>query len=124
MDDQPSPKIIHHSWGKLEVEGAEGPYKDAKLFPSGSRAWDWHETGTQHSPGIQPADVDELIEHGATIIVLSTGVFGRLGVAPETLANLQLRGLEVHVLKTNEAIQLYNQLCKHESPGALIHSTC
>ena len=124
MNDQSSPKITHHSWGKLEVAGAAGPYKDAKLYPGGSRPWDWRETGTEHSHGIQPEDVDELIEHGAKVIVLSTGVFGRLGVAPETLADLHVRGLEVHVLKTKAAIKLYNQLCEKDSAGALIHSTC
>jgi hypothetical protein len=124
MTHQPSPKITHHAWGKLEVEGAPQPFKDAKLYPGGSRAWDWRETATEHSPGIQPADVDELIEHGAEVIVLSTGVFGRLGVCPETLADLQVRGVKVHVLKTKQAIQLYNQLCENESAGALIHSTC
>ena len=124
MTDQPSPKITHHSWGKLEVEGAAQPFKDAKLYPGGSRAWDWRETGTEHSPGVQPADVDEIIEHGAKVIVLSTGVFGRLGVAPETLADLHARGLNVHVLKTKQAIQLYNQLREKEPAGALIHSTC
>jgi len=35
----------------------------AKLFPGGLREWDWRETGTRHVPGIQHADVQELIEH-------------------------------------------------------------
>jgi hypothetical protein len=48
----------------MEVEG-HPPFKDAKVFPGGAREWDWRETGTRHVPGIQPADVQELIEHGA-----------------------------------------------------------
>src|SRR5437667_80307 len=40
----PSPRIIHVSWGKLEVEGKTEPYKDAKLFPGGSREWNWRVT--------------------------------------------------------------------------------
>jgi hypothetical protein len=61
-DQKRSPQITHVSWGRLEVEGKAGPYKDAKLFPGGSREWNWRETGTEHVPGIQPADVQELLE--------------------------------------------------------------
>ena len=56
-----SPRITHLSWGRLEVEGREAAFKDAKLFPGGARTWDWNETGTRHMPGIQPADVEVAI---------------------------------------------------------------
>jgi hypothetical protein len=119
-----SPKITELSWGRLEVEGRDRPYKDAKLFPGGSRAWDWNETGTAHEPGIQPADVEELLERGATVVVLSRGIYERLGVCPETLRRLQERGVEVHVLQTEKAVARYNELAETEAAGALIHSTC
>jgi hypothetical protein len=66
-------------------------FKDAKLFPGGAREWDWSETGTAHVPGIQPTDVTELLEHGATVVVLSKGVYERLRVCPETLKMLSDR---------------------------------
>ncbi len=66
--DAPSPRITHMSWGRLEVGGKS--FKDAKLYPGGAREWDWRETGTHHMPGIQPADLAELLEHGAEIVVL------------------------------------------------------
>ncbi len=118
-----SPHIAHLSWGHLEVEGYP-TFKDAKLYPGGARAWDWRETGTQHVPGIQPADVDELLEHGATVVVLSRGMTGRLQVAPETLQVLKDRGVTVHVLGTEEAVRTYNELRKDESVGGLFHTTC
>ena len=65
-----SPRISHLSWGHIEVEGYL-PFKDAKIFPDGAREWDGRETGTRHVPGIQPADVRELIEHEAKAVVLS-----------------------------------------------------
>jgi hypothetical protein len=79
-----SPRISHLSWGHVEVEGYP-PFKDTKVFPGGAREWDWRETGTHHVPGIQPADVQELIEHGAKAVVLSKGIWQRLKVCPETL---------------------------------------
>ena len=120
---QPSPQITHHIWGHIEVEGSQ-TYKDAKLFPGGTREWDWTETGTHHVPGIQPADVDELLENGAQVIVLSRGMWKRLQVCPETLELLEKRDIRVHVHQTEKAIQLYNQIREKEMVGGLFHSTC
>jgi hypothetical protein len=119
-----SPEITHLSWGRLEVKGQDSPFKDAKLFPGGAREWDWNETGTDHEPGIQPADVEELLEHGASAVVLGRGFYERLQVRRETLQKLEKRNVPVHVEQTEEAVRLYNELSKSERVGALIHSTC
>jgi hypothetical protein len=119
-----SPRVTHLSWGHLEVEGVDGSFKDAKLFPGGARAWDWNETGTNHDPGIQPADIEELLEHGASAVVLSKGFNERLRVTPDALRMLEDRGVSAHVRQTEEATQLYNELRETERVGALIHSTC
>src|SRR5947199_54297 len=71
-DDGGSPRVHDEGWGFVEVEGV-GRLRDAKLWPGGGRAWDWNETGTHHRPGIQPADVAELLEHGPDVVVLSRG---------------------------------------------------
>lgn len=119
-----SPRVAHCSWGSLEVEGGDRAFKDAKLFPGGAREWDWNETGTRHEPGIQPADLEELLERGATAVVLSEGFHGRLGVTPQALRMLEGSGITAHVRETGEAVQLYNELREKEKVGALIHSTC
>jgi len=120
----PSPRITHLSWGHLEVEGREAPLKDAVLFPGGSREWDWGETGTDHDRGIQPADVEELLENGATVVVLAQGMYGRLQVCEETLQMLEDRSTPVHVLHTEEAVRRYNELREQEPVGGLFHTTC
>jgi hypothetical protein len=118
-----SPRVEHVSWGRLDVAG-HGSFKDAKLFPGGAREWDWRETGTGHSPGIQTADVKELLDHGARVVVLSRGMLRRLHVCPETLEELEARGITVHVLPTKKAVALYNDLAAREAVGGLFHSTC
>ncbi len=118
-----SPRIISHAWGRLEVEG-ETRFRDAKLFPGGAREWDWRETGTHHVPGIQPADVEELLEHDADVVVLSRGRHERLRVCDETIALLQKNGIEYHVLETGAAVEMYNQLAANRRVAGLIHSTC
>jgi len=119
-----SPRILHISWGHMRAEGLRRG-KDMKLWPGGGREWDWSETGTQHDPGIQPADVRELIEHGAEVVVLSRGMELVLKTAPETEAYLSASGVEVHILETKEAARLYNELsAKGVAVGGLFHSTC
>jgi len=118
-----SPRITRLSWGHLEIDDGRS-FKDAKLFPGGAREWDWGETGTHHVPGIQPADVEELLEKGADAIVLSRGMWKRLQVCPGTLEALRARGISVHVHQTEEAARVYNELQRDAAVGGLFHSTC
>lgn len=106
------------------MEGRAEPYKDAKLFPGGAREWNWRETGTGHSAGIQRADVEELLDHNAKIVVLSRGMKECLHVPRETLAFLKERGVAAHVLPTAEAVALYNELAEKEPVGGVFHTTC
>jgi hypothetical protein len=119
-----SPRIKHVSWGRLEVESKAEPYKDAKLFPGGSHEWNWRETGTGHNPGIQVADVQELLDHGAKVVVLSRGMAECLQVPRETLDYLNGLGITVHVLPTQHAVALYNKLAQSEPVAGLFHTTC
>lgn len=119
----PSPRITHISWGRMEVEGV-GVGKDFKLYPGGGRAWDWRETGTEHDPGIQPADVEELLDNGADVVVLSRGMRLALKTSPETLEFLKKRGVTVYVKETKNAVDLYNELAGERAVGGLFHSTC
>lgn len=121
-----SPRIQNMSWGRVTVEGngSQQQYKDAKLWPGGSRGWDWNETGTSHVPGIQVADVKELVENGAQKVILSQGQNDRLQVKQETIDWLEEQDVEVEVMNSNDAVKQYNALSDQEAVGALIHSTC
>lgn len=118
-----SPRITKVGWGQIEVEGF-GTFRDAKVFPGGAREWDWNETGTAHESGIQPADVAELIDQGATIVVLSQGMDSRLHICPQTLRLLEQDHIQIHVLPTAQAVELYNRLCEKEPVAGLFHTTC
>lgn len=119
-----SPRIEDLRWGHLSVEGSDAPYKDAKLWPGGSREWDWNETGTRHAPGVQPADVEEIVERGVEVIVVGRGMLGALRVPDETLDALDEKGIEVEVARTGKAVRRYNELRESRSVGGLFHTTC
>jgi len=118
-----APRIARLSWGYIELDSGL-TFKDAKIFPGGAREWDWQETGTRHEPGIQPADVRELIDRGAKAVVLSSGVWERLNVCPETLDLLAKNGIAVDVLQTEAAVERFNELRDRVPVGGLFHSTC
>jgi hypothetical protein len=59
------------------------------LWPGGSRGWDWNETGTSHVPGVQVADVEELLAPGARAVVSGRGMHGRLERPAGTRAELE-----------------------------------
>ena len=118
-----SPAITDLTWGRIAVEEL-GEFKDVKLWPGGGRAWDWNETDTHHSPGIQAADVAELLDHGATVVVLSRGMDGVLEVSPQTIADLEAAGVAVEAHRTRDAVARYNELARSNRVGGLFHSTC
>ena len=124
IDENKSPYIDHISWGRMEVAGI-GVGKDFKLWPGGGREWDWRETNTHHVPGIQPADIQELLDHGSQTVVLSRGMLLMLRTCQETLAMLEKRQIVVHVAETKAAARIYNgSAASGEAVGGLFHSTC
>jgi hypothetical protein len=107
----------------MDVEGI-GRGRDFKLYPGGGRAWDWTETGTRHVPGIQPSDVQELLDHGAKVVVLSRGMLRALRTCEETCVLLDELAVPYDILETSEAVRRYNALRETEPVGGLFHSTC
>lgn len=123
-DESPSPPVTDDGWGFVEVAGV-GRVRDAKLWPGGGRGWDWNETGTHHRPGIQPADLAEVLDHGPDVVVLSRGRELRLQTTPEALALLAAVGVEARQMETGAAIETYNRLAgQGRRVGALLHTTC
>jgi len=68
--------------------------------------------------------VQELLDNGAEVVILSEGILKYLRVCPETLQLLEQKGITTHVLQTEKAVSLYNRLCEKERVGGLFHSTC
>lgn len=117
------PTIAGLSWGRIEI--ADGRvFRDVKLSPAGAREWDWTETGTRHVPGVQVADVAELVDAGAETVVIGTGFLERLGVQQQTRDWLAARGVTLRVAETERAAADYNARCAAGKVAALIHSTC
>ncbi|XP_070605611.1 mth938 domain-containing protein isoform X1 [Erythrolamprus reginae] len=120
-----SPEIASLSWGRMTVKGCPTTYKDCKVWPGGSRTWDWRETGTEHVPGVQPSDVKEVLEKGVKTLVIGRGMSEALQVPPATVEYLKNQGIDVKVLQTEMAVKEYNTLVSQGvRVGGVFHSTC
>ncbi len=120
------PYIKSICWGKIEItdKGKDTIYKDAKVWPSQAKAWDWKETGTLHVPGIQIADIKEFI-NDVDEVILTRGMDLVLQVPQETIKFVTDKGKKCHVGQTEEMVQLYNKLVRQgKKVGGVFHSTC
>ena len=119
-----SPRIEKIAWGVMQVEGYRVG-KDFKLYPGGACAWDWRKTRTRHVPGIQPADVHQLLDHHASVVVLSRGMQLKLQTCPETLDLLEDEGVKIIIDESRRAAEIYNELVDEgRAVGGLFHCTC
>jgi hypothetical protein len=77
-----------------------------------------------HRPGVQPADVAELLEHRPEVVVLSQGILQALQVCPETWSSSSRGGIPANVLQTEDAVRLHDELAETQRAAGLFHSTC
>ncbi|MDK1027776.1 MAG: Mth938-like domain-containing protein [Anaerolineae bacterium] len=119
--------ITKFVWGEMEVTigNQVNRFKDCKIWPAGAREWDWQETGTSHNPGIQPADIEDILTHEIEAFVLGRGMLEDLAVSLETEELLRERKIEYYIEKTDKAVELFNELSqKGVRVGGVFHSTC
>jgi hypothetical protein len=100
-------------------------FKDCKVWSGGAKAWDWSITGTHHQPGIQLADIEEILDQGVEVMILSRGMELMLHTCSETEAILQSCGIAYHIEETRQAVALFNKLVQQgKRVGGIFHSTC
>jgi len=120
------PIISQLNWGVVKVrhKGDTLFFKDAKLYPGGATAWDWSKTGTHRNPGIQYADVHEILRANVEVIILTKGQNFGLEVSDELVTRIEEEGVTVHVSETREGVRIY-ELYREVGVrvGILIHST-
>jgi hypothetical protein len=58
------------------------------------------------------------------VVVLSRGILQALQVCSENLELLKNNGIPAHVLQTEAAVRLYNELAENQRAAGLLHSTC
>lgn len=130
------PIICKNDWRWIDVEMDTNSTKylgDVILLPGSVQKWDWQWSGSSfkdqmhHLPGIRQLDLDQLIlPSEPDVVILSKGRDSKLNIHKDVRSYMRKKGIELHVLKTEDAITKYNALCAegNKRVAALIHTTC
>ena len=112
------PEIEGYSFGRVTIDGREET-RDVIVLPKRVvRGW-WRKEGH----GLVLEDLDEVLVELPERLLVGTGAYGRMRPDPGTLEALRVRGVEVEVLPTADAVQRYAQLDPRKTAAAL-HLTC
>jgi hypothetical protein len=111
-------RIDHYEFGRIVVDGREET-KDLIILPDRVvRNW-WRQDGHALVLGDLAEVQDELPAH----LVVGTGADGRMRPDPDTIQQLQERGVTVETLPTSQAVRRFGQLDPARAAAAL-HLTC
>ncbi|MCX7681642.1 MAG: Mth938-like domain-containing protein [Anaerolineae bacterium] len=112
-------RIQSYRFGHMVVDG-EVYTRDLILLPDRVVANWWREEGHR----LSTADLQEVVTTAPEVLVIGTGAYGMVRVPQETREALQRAGIEVHIARTGEAWQLYNELQERKRTAGAFHLTC
>jgi hypothetical protein len=111
-------RIDHYEFGRILVDGREET-RDLIILPGRVvRNW-WRPDG--HALVLD--DLVEVLDELPAYLVVGTGADGRMRPDPDTVQQLQERGVTVEALPTGEAVRRFGELDPAGAAAAL-HLTC
>jgi len=113
------PKIESIRFGKIIIDG-HAYNRDVIVLPDRVLPNWWRVEG--HSLRLE--DLQQALADRLELLVVGTGIFGRMNVPDDVRANIESGGIELHVLATREACDLYNQMREEKRSAAALHITC
>jgi hypothetical protein len=113
-------EIEAYRFGYVRINGVEYR-RDVIVFPEKVLSDWWREDG--HILSLN--DLTEVLKYGPGILVIGTGAHGAMKV-PQALADeLESRGIDVLIAKTDAAVEQFNELTAAKRPAvAALHLTC
>ncbi len=112
-------KIEHYSFGTITIDG-KSYTSDVIIYPERVDSSWWRKQG--HSLHI--VDLKDVIPAGPEILIVGTGHSGVMVVPEETLSYLKSKGIDVHIARTDKAVELFNKFQKNKKTIAALHLTC
>lgn len=112
-------KIEHYSFGRIIID--DKTYTtDVIIYPGRVDSSWWRKEGHY----LQVVDLTDVINAKPEILIIGTGYSGVMQVPKETITHLESRGIEVHVARTEKAVEMFNKLQKDKIVVAALHLTC
>jgi hypothetical protein len=111
-------RIDHYEFGRIIIDGREET-RDLIILPDRVvRDW-WRQAG--HALVVD--DLGEVLDELPAHLVVGTGADGRMRPDPDTIQQLQDRGVTVEALPTSQAVRRLGELDPARTAAAL-HLTC
>lgn len=116
----PNPIIDFYDFGVIVIGGKQYRH-DVIITPSKIVSDWWRIEGHR----LQIPDVRDYILEPVDAVVIGTGYNGLMKVDDEVIEAFRSRGLEVHIAKTQQAVEIYNELVRSgKRVLAFFHLTC
>jgi hypothetical protein len=112
--------IEQSEFGTIQIDGKIYT-TDIILYPDGRVSDHWWR---RHGHRLAFEDIETLITSEPEIIVIGTGVYGRMLPEPGLEKTLTDRGIELVLAPTGEAVSHFNRLQSSRKIGAGFHLTC
>jgi hypothetical protein len=111
-------RIDHYEFGQIVIDGRQET-RDLIILPNRVvRDW-WRQEG--HALVVD--DLGEVLDELPAHLVVGTGADGRMRPDPDTIQQLQDRGVTVEALPTGQAVRRLGELDPARTAAAL-HLTC
>ena len=117
MKDQPRIDAIR--FGKIIIDG-HAYNRDVIVLPDRVLPNWWRVEG--HSLSLE--DLQQTLSDPPDVLVIGTGIFGRMNVPEEVQTKVAAEGIEVCIFTTREACDFYNQMREEKRVAAALHITC
>jgi hypothetical protein len=111
-------RLDDYRFGSVTVDGSVHR-RDLIVLPDRVVADWWRREG--HSLALE--DLEEVLDALPERLVVGVGAHGRLRPDPDTIAELERRGVTVECLPTDAAVRRYGELDERRTAAAL-HLTC
>ncbi len=112
-------KIEHYSFGKITIDGKTYT-SDVIIYPGRVDSSWWRKEGHY----LQVVDLTDIINAKPEVLIIGTGYSGVMVVPKETVSHLESKGIEVHVARSEKAVEMFNKLQKKKLVIAALHLTC
>ena len=111
--------VDSYQFGLIVVNGKRYT-SDVIIFPDRVRDNWWKKRGHQ----LCLEDIAEVIAENPEVLIVGTGASGLMKALPEVEQSLEARDIKLIAEPTDEACQIYNQLCHSQRVVAALHITC
>ena len=111
--------IESYSFGKISINGKI--YRsDVIIFPDRVNDSWWRKEG--HN--ICMEDIQDVLDYSTEILIIGQGSPGYMKVPENVRTLIKSRGIELFVLGTKDAVEIYNRISGSRRTVAALHLTC